>query len=117
MVYGFTWGVNKARPDVNKQVAWDFIRFMQSKPADWITKAAMLSPRTGLLDLAEVKQFPSIQTHLKDIETASWYLIHPKTNEIVQIVGKAIERTVMNGMDPKASLDQAQDECTKALAQ
>ena len=28
MVYGWAWGVNKNKPEKNKIVAWDFVRFM-----------------------------------------------------------------------------------------
>jgi len=116
VMYGFAWGVNKTKPDLNKKVAWDFIRFTLAKPEEWLAKASFIQPRTGLLDKPSVKAFPFIAVHLKDIETATWLLSNPKTNEITQIVGKAIERTVMQGTDPKASLDQAEDECTKALS-
>jgi hypothetical protein len=58
-----------------------------------------------------------MDVHLKDVETASWYLRSIHTNEIVQIVGRAIERTIFEGVDPQTSLDQAQEECTKVLAE
>ena len=37
------------------------------------------------------------------------------TNEITQAIGRAIERVVYDGADPKASLDQAQAEVEKVL--
>lgn len=116
MVYGFTWGVNNTKPTVNQKVAWDFIRFMLKSPEEWLQKASFIQPRTGLADSEKAKAFPYIAVHLKDISTAHWYLRHPKTNAIVQIVGKAIERVMFDGADVKASLNQAQDECTKELA-
>jgi multiple sugar transport system substrate-binding protein len=116
MMYGFTWGVNKDKPDVNKMVAWDFIRFMLSNPEEWLQKASFIQPRVGLLETETAQSFPYIDVHLKDVETATWYLRSVYTNEIVQIVGRAIERTIFQGIDPQASLDQAQEECTNMLA-
>jgi ABC-type glycerol-3-phosphate transport system substrate-binding protein len=52
---------------------------------------------------------------MKDVATATWYIRSEYTNEIGQAVGRAIERTVYDGMDPKASLDQAQAEVDKVL--
>ena len=116
MMYGFTWGVNKAKPDLNKMVAWDFIRYMLSNPEEWLQKASFIQPRVGLLDTETAKVFPYIDVHLGDVETASWYLRSVYTNEVVQIVGRAIERTIFQDIDPKTSLDQAQVECTNMLA-
>jgi multiple sugar transport system substrate-binding protein len=117
MMYGFTWGVNADKPDLNKLVAWDFVRFMLSNPEEWLQKASFIQPRVGLLDTETAKTFPFIDVHLRDVETASWYLRSVHTNEIVQIVGRAIERTIFEGTDPQTSLDQAQQECDQVLAQ
>lgn len=116
MMYGFTWGVNADKPEINKLVAWDFVRFMLSNPEEWLQKAAFIQPRVGLLETETAQQFPFIDVHLKDVETANWYLRSVYTNEIVQVVGRAIERTVFQGVDPQESLDQAQEECNKVLA-
>lgn len=116
MMYGFTWGVNKDKPEVNKMVAWDFIRFMLSNPEEWLQKASFIQPRVGLLESETAQSFPYIDVHLKDVETGTWYLRSVYTNEVVQIVGRAIERTIFQGVDPQTSLDQAQEECTSMLA-
>jgi len=117
MMYGFTWGVNKDKPDLEKLVAWDFVRFMLSNPEEWLQKASFIQPRAGLLETETAKTFPFVDVHLKDVETGSWYLRSVHTNEIVQIVGRAIERTIFQGVDPQTSLDQAQEECTQVVSQ
>ena len=63
------------------------------------------------------KNFPYFDVHMKDVSTASWYIRSEFTNEIGQAVGRAIERTVYDGVDPKASLDQAQAEIEKVMKQ
>jgi len=52
---------------------------------------------------------------IQDISTASWYIRSEYTNEIVQAIGRAIDRVVYDGADPKASLDTAQAEIDKVL--
>ena len=54
---------------------------------------------------------------MKDVSTGSWYLRSEFTNEITQALGRAIERVVYDGADPKASLDQAQAEAERVLKQ
>jgi len=115
IVYGWMWGVNKAKPEAQKIVAWDFIRFMLDKPEEWLAKAAFVQPVKGVNETQVAKSFPFFDVHMKDVATASWYIRSEFTNEIGQAVGRAIERTVYDGVDPKASLDQAQAEIDKVL--
>ena len=115
IVYGWMWGVNKAKPEAQKIVAWDFIRFMLDKPEEWLAKAAFVQPVKGVNETQVAKNFPFFDVHMKDVATASWYIRSEFTNEIGQAVGRAIERTVYDGVDPKASLDQAQAEIDKVL--
>ena len=115
IVYGWMWGVNKAKPAAQKVVAWDFIRFVLSKPDEWLAKVAFVQPVKGVNETTIAKNFPFFDVHMKDVATASWYIRSAYTNEIGQAVGRAIERTVYDGVDPKASLDQAQAEIDKIL--
>jgi multiple sugar transport system substrate-binding protein len=115
IVYGWMWGVNKAKPEAQKIVAWDFVRFMLSKPDEWLAKAAFVQPVKGVNETQVAKNFPFFDVHMKDVSTATWYIRSEYTNEIGQAVGRAIERTVYDGVDPKASLDQAQAEVDKVL--
>lgn len=115
IVYGWMWGVNKAKPAAQKVVAWDFIRFVLSKPDEWLSKVAFVQPIKGVNETAVAKNFPFFDVHMRDVATASWYIRSEYTNEIGQAIGRAIERTVYDGVDPKASLDQAQAEIDKIL--
>lgn len=115
MIYGFTWGVNKAKSAMEKKVAWDFVRFMLAKPEEWLQKASFIQPRSGLLDTDTAKNFPYIQVHLNDVATGNWYVRSAHTNELVDITGRAIERVIFQGVNPQASLDQANQEANKIL--
>ena len=115
MVYGWMWGVNNAKPAAEKAAAWDFVRFMLAKPDEWLGKVGFVQPVKGVEQSAVAKSFPYFDVHMKDVSTASWYLRSEFTNEITQALGRAIERVVYDGADPKASLDQAQAEAEKVL--
>lgn len=115
IVYGWAWGVNKAKPEAEKIAAWDFVNFMLSKPDQWLAKAAFVQPVKGVNETAVAKNFPFFDVHMKDVSTASWYLRSEFSSEIGQAVGRAIERVIYDGADPKASLDQAQGEVEKVF--
>lgn len=115
MVYGWAWGVNKNRPDKNKMVAWDFVKFMLAKPDEWLAKAGFVQPVKGVAETEVAKKFPFFEVHMKDVQTASWYLRSEHVNEIAQAVGRAVEAVVYDGADPKAQLDAAQAAVEKIL--
>jgi multiple sugar transport system substrate-binding protein len=115
MIYGFTWGVNNRKDEIEKMVAWDFVRYMLAKPEEWLQKASFIQPRVGLLETETAKAFPYIDVHLGDVESGSWYVRSVHTNELVQIVGRAVERVIFQGVEPEESLKQADDEAEKIL--
>jgi multiple sugar transport system substrate-binding protein len=115
MVYGWAWGVNKNRPDINKMVAWDFVRFMLSKPDEWLAKAGFVQPVKGVSETEVAKKFPFFDVHMKDVQTATWYIRSEHVNQIAQAIGRAVESVVYDNADPKAALDAAQASIEKLL--
>ncbi len=117
LVYGWMWGVNNAKPAAEKAAAWDFVRFMLAKSDVWLGQVGFVQPVVGVDQSDVAKKFPYFDVHMKDVSTGSWYLSSEFTNEITQALGRAIERVIYDGADPKASLDQAQAEAEKVLKQ
>jgi multiple sugar transport system substrate-binding protein len=115
MVYGWAWGVNKNKPENNKVVAWDFVRFMLAKPDEWLAKAGFVQPAKGVSETEVAKKFPFFNVHMKDVQTATWYIRSENVNEIAQAVGRAVDSVVYDGADPKAALDDAQASVEKIL--
>ena len=74
LVYGWMWGVNKAKPAVQKIAAWDFVRFMLAKPDEWLGKVGFVQPVRGVDQSDVAKNFPFFDVHMKDVSTASWYV-------------------------------------------
>ena len=109
------WGVNKAKPEAQKIVAWDFVRFMLAKPDEWLAKAAFVQPVKGVNETEVAKNFPFFDVHMKDVATATWYIRSEFTNEIAQAVGRAVDSVVYDDADPKTALDAAQAAVEKIL--
>jgi hypothetical protein len=68
-----------------------------------------------LLETETAKAFPYIDVHLADVESGSWYVRSVHTNELVQIVGRAIERAIFQDAAAEETLKQADDEAEKIL--
>lgn len=115
MVYGWAWAVNKNKPEVQKLVAWDFVKFMLAKPDEWLAKAGFVQPVKGVNETEVAKKFPFFAVHMKDVQTATWYIRSENVNEIAQAVGRAVDSVVYDGADPKAALDAAQADVDRIL--
>lgn len=115
MVYGWAWGVNKNKPENSKIVAWDFVRFMLAKPDEWLAKAGFVQPVKGVSGTEVAKKFPFFNVHMKDVQTATWYMRSENVNEIAQSVGRAVDSVVYDDADPKTALDAAQAAVEKIL--
>ncbi len=115
MVYGWAWGVNKNKPEKNKIVAWDFVKFMLAKPEEWLAKAGFVQPVKGVGSTEVAKKFPFFDVHMNDVSTATWYIRSENVNEIAQAVGRAVDSVVYDGADPKTALDAAQAAVEKIL--
>ena len=115
MVYGWAWGVNKNKPEKSKIVAWDFVRFMLAKPDEWLAKAGFVQPIKGVSETEVAKKFPYFNVHMKDVQTATWYMRSENVNEIAQAVGRAVDSVVYDDANPKTALDAAQAAVEKIL--
>ena len=115
MVYGWAWGVNRNKPEKNKIVAWDFVKFMLAKPDEWLARAGFVQPVKGLSQTETARRFPFFDVHMRDVETATWYVRSENVNEIAQAVGRAVESVVYDGVDPKVALDAAQASVERVL--
>ncbi len=61
IVYGWMWGVNKAKPEAEKVVAWDFIRFMLAKPDVWLDKVGFVQPVKGVNETDGRQELPVLR--------------------------------------------------------
>jgi len=96
-------------------VAWDFIRFMLAKPDEWLAKCGFVQPIKGVTATEVARQFPFFDVHMKDVQTATWYIRSEYVNEIAQAVGRAVDSVIYDDADPKAALDAAQATVEKIL--
>lgn len=113
LAWAYYWMVNKDAADI--EASWKFVNFLASHPERWLNEVGFVHPRMGWTDSAEAQAFPFINTWLGEMEN-SWFgdrTIH--LSEILSSLRMAIERSIMDGVDPQTSLDQAAAEIDRLL--
>ncbi len=115
IAYAYYWMVNSESK--NQPEAWKFINFVSARPTQWLKEVGFIQPRKGWDTTPEARNFPFLDVWLQAMGQSRFILQHPRVPEIGQAVIRAIERTIFNNVDPKASLDQAKREIDEILKQ
>jgi multiple sugar transport system substrate-binding protein len=107
MAYGFHYGVNKNATPEEKFVAWNFINYFVDSADRWWQRTGQLQPKKTL---TQAEGSVGLDVFLEDLQNAR-PLPSTDTYGAVQVAIKnAIQRVVLEGVDPAASLDAAQQE-------
>ncbi|NMB26093.1 MAG: extracellular solute-binding protein [Firmicutes bacterium] len=108
LAWAYYWMVNKDTE--HAEAAWKFVDFLASHPERWLNDVSFVQPRKGWSDSVEAQGFPFLDVWLNDMNYAWFGDRTAQWSEISSIVRMAIERSIMNGVDPQVSLDQAKQE-------
>jgi multiple sugar transport system substrate-binding protein len=114
----FPWSNLVYKNSPNKQVAWDFMRFI-SNPKDDLEQhqlQGILPVWTVNLDSAYVKARPDYQS-TKDMlaQPVPPNYYHPKSNELATAFGEAVVSVIYGKSQPKAALDEAASKMDRIL--
>ncbi len=113
--YAYYWMVNAQSK--HKEAAWRFVNFLASHPNRWLADVSFIQPRKGWTNTPKAKAFPFIEVWLDQMQYSNFLTRSVYWSEISAALQRAIERSIMNGVSPKASLDQAKAEIDAALKQ
>jgi multiple sugar transport system substrate-binding protein len=114
----FPWSNLVYKNSPNKQVAWDFMRFI-SNPKDDLEQhqlQGILPVWTVNLDSPYVKARPDYQSTkemLSQPVPPNYY--HPKSNELATAFGEAVVSVIYGKTQPKAALDEAASKMDRIL--
>ena len=119
-VYGFALAVNPQIPEAKQKLVHDLIKFVVKDPRGWYEKTAYPYPASNFLSLPgieEARKTRYLDVFMQDIRNGKFVQRSPHILEINEAIHRAMERVVLKGENPKASLDQACKEIDTALAQ
>lgn len=113
LAWAYYWMVNKDTKEA--EAAWKFVNFLASHPERWLIDVSFVQPRKGWSDSPKAQEFPFLNVWLDEMENAWFGDRTSKWSEISSSVRMAIERSIMNGVEPQTSLDQAKQEIDAIL--
>jgi multiple sugar transport system substrate-binding protein len=114
LIYSYMWTVNARASSVQGLVAWDFIHFVSTRPAEWWAAARYLQPVKDWYDAPGAKQTPFLGVFVHDPSLGRAVARTTDYLELQAAFQRVIDRVVLNNGDPKQSLGQAAAEYTKA---
>ena len=112
-VYSLGWMVN-AKSKV-KDAAYKFLNYSTQQQEYWLQNVGYIQPRLGWLDSSVAKQKPYLDVFINDMKKGKYMVRTADFQEIGAAVHRAVERTVLQGMDPEESLGIAKEEIDEVL--
>jgi multiple sugar transport system substrate-binding protein len=114
MAFSFVIVVNARVPDDRKRVAWDFVAHALGDPKPWLGNGALLPQKAWATSPEARKLLPFYDVFMHDIAIGRPLARTPYFAELQAALGRMVERVVFTSAGPKAALDQAADEFTRA---
>jgi multiple sugar transport system substrate-binding protein len=114
-LYAYGEFVNAASSPEKQKVCMQLIKELSSHPEEYLTQAGLLQPSIALTSSATFKNIPFLNVFLEDMKGTPYWPTHAKSFEIADVLTRAVQRTMMNNMPAKESLDSAKQEIDALL--
>ena len=116
-IYAYFHMVNAhAAPEV-QAAAWKLAYALDSHPIDYMVATGLLQPKTELADSQEFKDIPYMSLFLDEMSVSMYSPRIARFTEVGDILTRARDRSVVDGMPVRESLKQAQEEIDKVMAE
>lgn len=118
MLYAYgIYTSSQATPEA-QSACWKLVSYLTSTEAAerYLTDVLTLQPRKDLASNTELLEGKFISTFLQDMAGNAFLPAVPGGGEIPGILTRALERVLLEGMDPAESLNIANDELTQIVA-
>jgi multiple sugar transport system substrate-binding protein len=115
LMYAYAHFVNAAASAEKQRLAWKLVGLLDSHPAQYLAGAGLLQPRVELLRSATYRDDPLIKPFLEDARTTPYRPANQHSNEVLDALGRAIQRSTQTAMPPQQSLDMAKQDIDKIL--
>jgi ABC-type glycerol-3-phosphate transport system substrate-binding protein len=117
MLYGFPYIVSSKATDAERAAAWNFMNYMFSDPNRWFANTGLLQPINDWYKEPAAAGFTGIETFIDDITGAKALAQTQHYGQLQTAIKNAIDRVVLEGADPKTSLDAAVEEYNSTIGQ
>lgn len=115
-IYAYFHMVNsRSAPEVQR-AAWKLAYALDSHPVEYLVATGLLQPRKEVEQSPEFQQIPFLNVFLDEMKTSMYSPRVAAFNEVADALMRARDRCVVEGMDIKQSLEQAQTEIEDIIA-
>jgi ABC-type glycerol-3-phosphate transport system substrate-binding protein len=113
--YAYFHMVNaRSAPEV-QEAAWKLAWYLDSHPVDYLENTGLLQPQKVLVDSEEFQSVEFLDVFLAEMEVSMYSPRIPRFLEVADVLMRARDRAVVEGMDVAESLSIAQDEINAIL--
>jgi len=114
--YAYFHMVNsRSAPEVQR-AAWKLAAFLDSHPIDYMVNTGLLQPRKELAESKEFQEIPYLNLFLEEMAVSMYSPRVARFIEVADVLKRARDRCVVEGMDVKESLAIAQKEIDEIMA-
>lgn len=112
--YGYYMAVNHTSKQ--QAEAWKFIGYVTSQHDRWISDVQFVQPVKGWQNGAAARKMESIDLWAKTYATAKFDEVGQNWTQVSDIIARAIQDTILNGVPAGQSFSKAQSEIDQAIA-
>ena len=114
-MYDYGLYVNSQSPPEVQQAAWALAFELTSHPERYMTEALLMQPRKALVENEEVMNNTFAAMFIQDMVGNPFFPLVEGGAEVTPIFNRALERVLLQGMEPQESLDLANEELQALL--
>jgi multiple sugar transport system substrate-binding protein len=116
-IYAYFHMVNsRSAPEVQR-AAWKLAWYLDSHPIEYLVNTGLLQPQKKLTESKEFREVPYLDLFLEEMTVSMYSPRVARFAEIADVLKRARDRCVVEGMDIKESLSIAQKEIDEIMAQ
>ena len=113
--YAYFHMVNSHSAPEVQAAAWKLAYFLDSHPIDYMVNTGLLQPKTELADSKEFQDIPYMDIYLDEMSVSMYSPRLANFIEVADVLARARDRSIVDGMAIPESLQIAQDEIDKIL--
>jgi multiple sugar transport system substrate-binding protein len=116
-IYAYFHMVNSHSAPEVQEAAWKLAYYLDSHPIDYMVNTGLLQPKLELQESAEFQEIPYMDLFLDEMAVSMYSPRVPRFVEVADVLARARDRSVVDGMPVRESLVTAQEEIDAIMAE
>ncbi len=116
-IYAYFHMVNSSSAPEVQEAAWQLAEFLDSHPEDYLAHTGLLQARVEVVETETFKNTPFLDVFLDEMTTSMYSPRIPRFIEVADVLARARDRVVVEGMDLKESLAIGQEEIDSIMSE